>query len=130
MKYHKKFEDPILQSEKFIMSTGTTVRIQVKESSYVITLNLDTDMYKNLRMNTFKKGVRISSSLKKFPKKKISKTIIMTRDLMNPSQLVEDTIIIDDEYYVMTIVIRLSDFIRNDVKKLVKRYLCNKNHLN
>lgn len=121
MKYHKKLEDPILQNEKFIMSTGTAVRIQVKESSYVITLNLDTDMYKNLRMNTFKKGVRISSYLKKFPKKKLSKTIIMTRDLMNPSQLVEDTITIEDEYYVMTIVIRLSDFIRNDVKKACEK---------
>ena len=121
MKYHKKLEDPILQNEKFIMSTGTAVRIQVKESSYVITLNLDTDMYKNLRMNTFKKGVRISSSLKKFPKKKLSKTIIMTRDLMNPTQLVEDIIKIEDEYYVMTIVIRLSDFIRNDVKKACEK---------
>ena len=123
MKYYEKYEEPILQSEKFIMATGATIRIQVKESSYVITLNLDTDMYKDLRLNTFKKGVRISSTLKKLPRKKISKKIILTQNLNDLSQLTEDTIQIEDKYYTMNIVVRLLDFIRSDVKKACEKHL-------
>ena len=58
MKQYKNIEDPILQSEKFYMTSGAVVRIQVKESSYIITLNLDTDMYRDSRLNAFKKGVK------------------------------------------------------------------------
>ena len=125
MKCYEKSEEPILQSEKFNMSGGATVRIQIKESSYVITISLNTDMYRNLRMNAFKKGIRISSTLKKFPKHRISRTIRLTREFNSPSQLTEDEIKIEDKYYTMNIVIRFKDFIRKQVKKTcLNQLLC------
>lgn len=114
-------EEPILQNEMFCMSGGNVVRIQVKESSYRITFCLDTDMYKNLRFNTFKRGVRISSILKKFPRNKKSKKIIITKDLTELSQLTEDKIIDENKYYNICIVVRLNDFIRSDVRRACER---------
>ena len=64
MKNYNNIKEPILQSEKFNMSSGAKVRIQIKEGSYIVTLNFDTNMHQNLRMNTFKRGIRISSTLK------------------------------------------------------------------
>lgn len=123
MSLNKNYDEPILQSERFNMSTGATARIQIKESCYVLILNFDTDMYKNLRMNSFKKGLRISSTLKKFPKKKKSNEINLTRDFTDFSQLTEDNISIEEKDYKMNIVVRLMDFMRPNVKKACTKYL-------
>lgn len=121
MEQYVKYEDPILQSEKFNMSVGTIVRVQIKETSYVVTFDLDTDMYKNLRMNTFKKGIRIFSTLKKFPQQKISKKIVLTKNFTDLSQLTEDTITVEDKYYSMNVVVKFSDFMRSDVKTNLRK---------
>lgn len=126
MKNYNNIKEPILQSEKFNMSSGAKVRIQIKEGSYIVTLNFDTNMHQNLRMNTFKRGIRISSTLKNSSHKQISKTIIITRYLEDLSQLSEDTITYENEICTMTIVVKLKDFIRSDVKRLVKRKYCNR----
>ena len=116
MDFYERYEDPILQSEKFNMSSGAFIRIQVKETFYIVTLDLDTDMYRNLRMNTFKKGLRVTSILKKSPQQKISKKVVLTRKFTDLSQLNEDTISVENKYYSMNILVKFSDFIRPDVK--------------
>ncbi len=121
MKNYNNIKEPILQSEKFNMSSGAKVRIQIKEGSYIVTLNFDTNMHQNLRMNTFKRGIRISSTLKNSSHKQISKTIIITRYLEDLSQLSEDTITYENEICTMTIVVKLKDFIRSDVKKACEK---------
>lgn len=121
MKNYNNIKEPILQSEKFNMSSGAKVRIQIKEGSYIVTINFDTNMHQNLRMNTFKRGIRISSTLKNSSHKKISKTIIITRCLEDLSQLSEDTITYENEICTMTIVVKLKDFIRSDVKKACEK---------
>ncbi len=129
MGYYERYEDPILQSEKFNMSAGTVVRIQIKEDSYVVTFDLDTEMYKNLRLNTFKKGLRITSHLKRFPEQKISKKIKLTRKFTDLSQLSEDIIKVEDKYYSMNVEVKFSDFMRADVRKSLKNAIIEKQEL-
>ena len=129
MNFYERYEEPILQSEKFNMSSGANVRIQIKEKSYIITLDIDTEMYRNLRMNTFKRGIRISSYLKKLPQQKISKQVVLTRDFTDLSQLSEDTITIDNKYYNMQISVKFSDFMRPDVKTDLRRELFKKEEI-
>ena len=129
MDFYERYEDPILQSEKFNMSSGAFIRIQVKETSYIITLELDTDMYRNLRMNTFKKGLRITSLLKKSPQQKISKKVVLTRKFTDLSQLNEDIISVDNKYYSMNILVKFSDFIRPDVKTDLRKAILKKQEI-
>lgn len=129
MDFYERYEDPILQSEKFNMSSGAFIRIQVKETSYIITLELDTDMYRNLRMNTFKKGLRITSLLKKSPQQKISKRVVFTRKFTDLSQLNEDIISVDNKYYSMNILVKFSDFIRPDVKTDLRKAILKKQEI-
>lgn len=129
MDFYERYEDPILQSEKFNMSSGAFIRIQVKETSYIVTLDLDTDMYRNLRMNTFKKGLRITSLLKKSPQQKISKKVVLTRKFTDLSQLNEDIISVDNKYYSMNILVKFSDFIRPDVKTDLRKAILKKQEI-
>ena len=129
MNIYGRYEDPILQSEKFNMSSGANVRIQIKEKCYIVTLDLDTEMYRNLRMNAFKKGIRISSYLKKIPQQKISKQVVLTRDFTDLSQLSEDTITIDNKFYNMQILVKFSDFMRPDVKTDLRKELLKKEEI-
>ena len=129
MDFYERYEDPILQSEKFNMSSGAFIRIQVKETSYIITLELDTDMYRNLRMNTFKKGLRVTSILKKSPQQKISKKVVLTRKFTDLSQLNEDTISVENKYYSMNILVKFSDFIRPDVKTDLRKAILKKQEI-
>ena len=129
MDFYERYEDPILQSEKFNMSSGAFIRIQVKETSYIITLELDTDMYRNLRMNTFKKGLRITSLLKKSPQQKISKRVVFTRKFTDLSQLNEDIISVDNKYYSMNILVKFSDFIIPDVKTDLRKAILKKQEI-
>ena len=129
MDFYERYEDPILQSEKFNMSSGAFIRIQVKETSYIITLELDTDMYRNLRMNTFKKGLRVISILKKSPQQKISKKVVLTRKFTDLSQLNEDTISVENKYYSMNILVKFSDFIRPDVKTDLRKAILKKQEI-
>ena len=129
MDFYERYEDPILQSEKFNMSSGAFIRIQVKETSYIITLDLDTDMYRNLRMNTFKKGLRVTSILKKSPQQKISKKVVLTRKFTDLSQLNEDTISVENKYYSMNILVKFSDFIRPDVKTDLRKAILKKQEI-
>lgn len=125
MEYNEKREEQILQNENFVMPSDARVRIQVSESFYVITLKLNTSMFKNSRMNTTKKGIYISSCLKKKVQKNFSNELVFKRYFFDLSQLKEDVIRFEDEYYSIEIVIRLSDFIRKDVKKICeKRLMC------
>lgn len=50
-----------------------------------------------------------------------------TRNFTDLSQLNEDNIAIKDKYYTMNIVVRLTDFLRTDVKKACSKYLMQKN---
>ena len=118
--------EEIMQSEKFSMSSGANVRIQVKEDSYIVTIDLDSEMYKNRRMNTFKKGIRISSILKKIPREKISKKIVLTRNFTDLAQLSEDAIEVENRFYKMNIQVIFSDFMRPDVKDILKKAITRK----
>ena len=129
MDFYERYEDPILQSEKFNMTSGAFIRIQVKETSDIITLELDTDMYRNLRMNTFKKGLRITSLLKKSPQQKISKRVVFTRKFTDLSQLNEDIISVDNKYYSMNILVKFSDFIRSYVKNDLRKAILKKQEI-
>ena len=129
MDFYERYEDPILQSEKFNMSSGALIRIQVKETSYIVTLDLDTDMYRNLRMNTFKKGLRVTSILKKSPQQKITKKVVLTRKFTDLSQLNEDTISVENKYYSMNILVKFSDFIRPDVKTDLRKAILKKQEI-
>lgn len=118
--------EEIMQSEKFSMSSGANVRIQVKEDSYIVTIDFDSEMYKNQRMNTFKKGIRISSILKKIPREKISKKIVLTRNFTDLAQLSEDAIEVENKFYKMSIIVIFSDFMRPDVKDFLKKAITRK----
>ena len=119
-------EESVMQSEKFNMSSGAGVRIQVREDSYVVTIDVDSEMYKNQRMNTFKKGIRISSTLKKIPQERISKRIVLTRKFNDLSQLSEDLIEVENRFYKMNIQVIFSDFMRPDVKAFLKKAITRK----
>lgn len=116
-KYVEKEEELILQSERFTLSNGVTGRIQIKEASYTVTLVLSTDCYRNLQFKACKKGIRVESRLNHKPKMKIEKTVSFTRNIENPSQFTEDTIIAGDQHYSVKIVVRLSDIARSDVQE-------------
>ena len=117
MRRYIENEELILQSERFTLSNGITGRIQIKEFSYTVSLVLGTDYYKNLKFNAYKKGIRVESQLKHKPKMKIVKNVSFTRNLDDPSQFTEDTIIAGDQHYSVRIVVRLSDIARSDVQE-------------
>lgn len=116
-RYIEKDEEVIFQSEKFTLPNGVTGRIQIKECSYTVILNLNTDCYRNLKFNAYRKGLRVESTLAKRPKKRIDKTVSFSKDIEDYSQLTEDTIIAGDPHYSIKITVRLYDIARSDVKK-------------
>lgn len=123
MEYNEKREGKILQNEVFCLQKGNVIRIQVCETFYILTLNLNTDLYKDLRANVFKKGLRFSSTLKKKPREKVSKSLTLKRYFYDPSQLKEDVIKLEDLYHSTQIEVRFLDFLRPDVKKIIIRSL-------